>query len=50
MILVAGQKITAEEALMWGLVDRLETNPLEAANALIHEAKVDHMAEIKSMI
>jgi len=50
MILVAGQKITAEEALMWGLVDRLETNPLEAANALIPEAKVDHMAAIKSMI
>ena len=50
MILVAGQKITAEEALMWGLVDRLETNPLEAANALIPEAKVDHMSAIKSMI
>ena len=50
MILVAGQKITADEALIWGLVDRLETNPLEAAHSLIPEAKADHMAAIKSMI
>ena len=50
MILVAGQKITADEALIWGLIDRLETNPLEAANALIPEAKADHMTAIKSMI
>ena len=50
MILAAGQKITADEALIWGLVDRLETNPLEAAHSLIPEAKADHMAAIKSMI
>ena len=50
MILGAGQKITADEALIWGLVDRLETNPLEAAHALIPEAKADHVAAIKSMI
>lgn len=50
MILVAGQKIPAEEALAWGLVDRLTDTPLATATSLVPAAKPDHMAAIKSMI
>jgi enoyl-CoA hydratase/carnithine racemase len=49
-LLVAGQKIAAEEALAWGLVDRIADIPLEAANALVPNAKHDHLAAIKAMI
>lgn len=55
MILMAGQKITAEEALAWGLVDRVvpaaslgETVEALAADALGAEAS--HVAAIKAMI
>jgi len=55
MILMAGQKIEAEEALAWGLVDRIvapdaldETVAALAADALGAEAP--HVAGIKRMI
>ncbi len=55
MILMAGQKITADEALAWGLVDRLvpaealgETVAALAADAL--GASSGHVAGIKAMI
>lgn len=50
MILVAGQKIAAEEALAWGLIDRVTETALDTAIALVPAAKPDHMAAIKSMI
>lgn len=55
MILMAGQKITANEALAWGLVDRL-AGPggiLAEAAALAADsqvATVDHVRAIKAMI
>ena len=54
MILMAGQKIEAEEALAWGLIDRivpadalLETARQLAADVLA--AKPGHAAAIKAM-
>ena len=55
MILMAGQKIAADEALAWGLVDRLvpadallDTAEAMAADAL--GASREHVAAIKSLI
>ena len=55
MILMAGQKIPADEALAWGLVDRLvpadallDTAEAMAADAL--GASREHVAAIKSLI
>lgn len=55
MILMAGQKITADEALSWGLIDRIvepealaETAAALAADALA--AEVAHVAGIKQLI
>ncbi|PZT84053.1 MAG: enoyl-CoA hydratase [Citromicrobium sp.] len=55
MILMAGQKITADEALSWGLIDRIvepealaETAAALAADALA--AEVAHVAGIKRLI
>lgn len=55
MILLAGQKIDANEAVRWGLLDRIvppdmlmETAEALAADALT--AKADHVAAIKRMI
>ena len=53
MILMAGQKIGAEEALGWGLVDRIEHDPVAAAKALAADALAAvpaHVAAIKRMI
>ncbi|MBW6416146.1 enoyl-CoA hydratase/isomerase family protein [Celeribacter sp. PS-C1] len=55
MILMAGQKITAEEALSWGLVDRLvpATDQKEAVVELslaALEAVPAHIAGIKALI
>ena len=53
MILMAGQKIGAEEALGWGLVDRIEVDPMAAAKVLAADAldaQADHVAAIKRMI
>ena len=53
MILTAGQKILADEALTWGLVDRLEDDPLTAALELTKPAKnasEEHRAAIVRMI
>ena len=55
MILMAGQKIDAEQALNWGLVDRL-TDPenldktvSELAHAALN-ARIDHIEAIKGMV
>lgn len=55
MILIAGQKIGAEEALCWGLVDRVVA--LEAMAALVEDLVADpvaapegHAGRIKAMI
>jgi len=55
MILMAGQKISAAEALDWGLVDRLAEpdDILPAARALAEDAMSatpDHVAAIKRMV
>lgn len=55
MILMAGQKISAEEALAWGLVDRLAASEvlLAEAEALcsdVRAASAGHVAAIKAMI
>ncbi|NVK44677.1 MAG: enoyl-CoA hydratase/isomerase family protein [Rhodobacteraceae bacterium] len=55
MILMAGQKITAEEALSWGLVDRLvpAKDQKEAVAELSQaalEAAPEHIAGIKALI
>ena len=54
MILMAGQKIGANEALQWGLIDRIiEDDLLQAAHLLAHDslnASPDHAASIKRMI
>lgn len=54
MILMAGQKIPAEEALAWGLIDRI--SPAEtlmqdarALTADVREASPEHVAAIKRM-
>lgn len=54
MILMAGQKIPAEEALAWGLIDRIspaETlmQDAEALTADVREASPEHVAAIKRM-
>lgn len=55
MILMAGQKIEAEEALAWGLVDRIvpQVELVDAATALaadVVSAQVDHVTAIKAML
>ena len=53
MILMAGQRITVEEALTWGLVDRIAEDPLAEARALAADvlaATPEHAAAIKRMI
>jgi enoyl-CoA hydratase/carnithine racemase len=53
MILMAGQKIPAEEALTWGLVDRIAEDPEAEARALCADvlaADPAHAAAIKAMI
>lgn len=54
MILMAGQKIVAEEALNWGLIDRIVAPDalLESASALAHDAlaaELSHISNIKSL-
>ncbi|TWI33219.1 enoyl-CoA hydratase/isomerase family protein [Paracoccus sulfuroxidans] len=54
MILMAGQKIPAEEALAWGLIDRIspaETlmQDAQALTADVREASPEHVAAIKRM-
>ncbi|KEP70312.1 enoyl-CoA hydratase [Thioclava dalianensis] len=55
MILMAGQKITVEEAQDWGLIDRIVPPEalIETAHALASDAlsaSVEHSAAIKGMI
>lgn len=55
MILMAGQKITADEALAWGLVDRLSTPEtlLDDARALTEDAcaaPAGHPGRIKALM
>ncbi len=55
MILMAGQKVRADEALQWGLVDRLVPGDtlIEAVMELAEAARsqrADHVAEMKRMI
>jgi len=55
MILMAGQKVLADEALHWGLIDRIAAPDelLEAAIALGQDAlsaESDHIAGIKGLI
>jgi enoyl-CoA hydratase len=55
MILMAGQKVTADEALAWGLVDRIVAPEvlLEAARSMAADslaATPEHAAAIKRMI
>lgn len=52
MILMGGQKISAPEALSWGLVDRLSEDPLAEAQAIAADALAAdpaHIAAIKRM-
>ena len=53
LILMAGQKIGAAEALAMGLIDRIDEDPLAAARALAADvlaADRRHVAEIKDML
>ena len=53
MILMSGQKIMADEALSWGLIDRIAPDCLDAARSLAADvlaAKPGHCAAIKAMI
>lgn len=55
MILMAGQKVLADEALQWGLIDRIVSADelLDVATALSQDALAaapDHIAGIKGMI
>ncbi|WP_370528925.1 enoyl-CoA hydratase/isomerase family protein [Paracoccus sp. AK26] len=55
MILMAGQRIEAPEALSWGLIDRIvpPTDLMDAARALAGDAlsaAPDHVAAIKAMV
>ena len=53
MILAAGQKITADAAIEWGLVDRICDDPLATAMELTQasaKASPHHRAAIKSLI
>lgn len=52
LILMAGQKVDAETAVTWGLIDRLSEDPLAEARTLAADAlgaKRDHVTAIKSM-
>ncbi|MDE9450246.1 enoyl-CoA hydratase/isomerase family protein [Aliiroseovarius sp. Z3] len=55
IILMSGQKVKADEALQWGLVDRLASRDtlMEAALELAEAARVqkaEHVAQMKRMI
>lgn len=53
MILGAGQKILADEALEWGLVDRISDDPMATAIELTQSsvgASPEHRAAIKALI
>ena len=55
MILMAGQKITAQEAQVWGLIDKIvEPEDLMATvddlTADVLAAKIDHVQGIKQLI
>jgi enoyl-CoA hydratase len=53
MILMSGQKIMADEALSWGLIDRIAPDCLDTARSLTADvlaAKTGHCAAIKAMI
>ncbi len=55
MILMAGQKITADDALSWGLVERVVDPELldQTVSELAHDAlnaSADHMTAIKGLI
>ena len=52
LILMAGQKIDAETALQFGLIDRISTDPVAEAKALVAhalEASQEHAHAIKRM-
>ena len=52
-VLMAGEKITADEALNWGRFDRLSDDPVADARALASDvlgADPDHAAAIKRLI
>ena len=52
LILMAGQKIDAETALQFGLIDRISTDPIAEAKALVAhaiEASEEHAHAIKRM-
>jgi enoyl-CoA hydratase/carnithine racemase len=50
MLLAAGDRITADTALLWGLIDRIEDAPLQAARTLVPHADPAHIAAIKAMV
>ncbi len=53
MILMAGQKIETEEALRWGLIDRVTDDLSQTVAELttdVATASSDHVAQIKQMI
>lgn len=53
LILMAGQKIRAEDARAFGLVDVLSDDPLATAKALaqdVCDANAEHMTAIKSLV
>ncbi len=53
MILMAGVRVTTDQALAWGLVDRLDEDVLATAKALAADvlaARPGHAAAIKAMI
>lgn len=53
MILLAGQKISATEAMAWGLIDRIAEDPIAEAQALCAaalNAPVGHIHKVKAMI
>ena len=53
MILICGQKVAHEEALQWGLFDRIVADPETEARALASDslaASAEHAAALKAMI
>lgn len=53
MILMAGQKIDAETALSYGLIDRIDDDPVSVAHALAADAATAsraHVGAIKAMV
>jgi enoyl-CoA hydratase/carnithine racemase len=53
MILMAGQKIPVEEAMTWGLIDRISETPVQEAQALAADtlsASGAHASAIKALI